>query len=211
LGAGVRTSEGVKAEPSPSRGIVATRTVSEWSTVATSWSCASVTVRFGCVIAVVMSLSAAAAGWIPIASGLVITMVMPAVLVDTQERRLPDVWIAAAAILLLVALGLTWSAGSMSPSLAALAVGTTLMAGPVLVLHLASPTSMGFGDVKLAMVLGGAVGFLDWKLAIPALALAAGSTATVGLCTRAKYMAFGPGLVGGALVALLGHGLLVTT
>ena len=61
------------------------------------------------------------------------------------------------------------------------------------------------------MVLGAAVGFLDWNLAVPALALAAGSTATVGLCTRAKYIAFGPGLVGGALVALLAHGLLVTT
>ena len=130
-----------------------------------------------------------------------IAIVVPAVLVDTQDHRLPDVWIAAAAIVLLIAVGLTWSVGSMSPSLAALAAGATLMAGPLLALHLVSPTSMGFGDVKLAMVLGAAVGFLDWRLAVPALALAAGSTATVGLLTRARYVAFGPGLVGGALVA----------
>jgi leader peptidase (prepilin peptidase)/N-methyltransferase len=68
---------------------------------------------------------------------------------------------------------------------------------------------MGFGDVKLAVVLGAAIGVLDWNLAIPALALAAGSTATVGVLTRARHVAFGPGLVGGALVAMLAHDLLV--
>jgi leader peptidase (prepilin peptidase) / N-methyltransferase len=209
LGVGVRTSQGVIAERSPGRGLAA-RSASEWSTVAASWSSAPVTVRLGCVITAVIAVSAAASGWIPITSGLVITMVMPAVLVDTQERRLPDVWVAAAAIVLLVAVGVTWSVGSMSPSVAALAAGATLLAGPLLALHLVSPTSMGFGDVKLAMVLGAAVGFLDWRLAVPALALAAGATATAGLCTRAKYIAFGPGLVGGALVALLAQELLVT-
>ena len=100
---------------------------------------------------------------------------MPAVLVDTQQRRLPDVWILGAAIVALIARRhrlehriiddrrrLVWPRGA------------ALMAAPLLVLHLVSPPSMGFGDVKLALLLGAAVGVLDWQLAIPALALAAG-------------------------------------
>ena len=69
---------------------------------------------------------------------------------------------------------------------------------------------MGFGDVKLALLLGAAVGALDWQLTIPALAIAAGTTATVGLMRHARAIAFGPGLVGGSLVAMLAHDLLVT-
>ena len=139
-------------------------------------------------------------------------MVVPAVLVDTQEHRLPDVWIAAAAIVLLVAVGVTWSVGSMSPIASpALAAGATLMAGPLLALHLVSPTSMGFGDVKLAMVLGAAVGCS--RLATRhSGARAGGRVDGHGRAPAPEpgTIAFGPGLVGGALVALLAHGLLVT-
>jgi leader peptidase (prepilin peptidase)/N-methyltransferase len=85
------------------------------------------------------------------------------------------------------------------------------MAAPLLILHLASPASMGFGDVKLALLVGAAVGALDWQLTIPAMAIAAGSTATVGLMTRARTIAFGPGLVAGALIALLAGEHFLTT
>jgi leader peptidase (prepilin peptidase)/N-methyltransferase len=84
------------------------------------------------------------------------------------------------------------------------------MTAPLLLLHLVSPSAMGFGDVKLAVVLGAAVGVLDWQLAVPALALAAGATATVGVVTRARTIPFGPGLLAGALVATLANDLLVT-
>ena len=150
------------------------------------WESASVGVRLGCVLATAIALIASITGAIPIASGLAIATLMPAVLTDTQVRRLPDVWIASAGIVLLVGVGVSWSTGSTSTSIAGLAAGALLMSVPILLLHLVSPASMGFGDVKLAIVLGAAVGALDWNLAIPALALAAGSTATVGVCTRAR-------------------------
>ena len=67
------------------------------------------------------------------------------------------------------------------------------MALPLLLMHLASPSSMGFGDVKLAVVVGAAVGAADWQLALPALALAAGATATVGIVERLRHVPFGPG------------------
>jgi leader peptidase (prepilin peptidase)/N-methyltransferase len=161
------------------------------------------------VLGVALSITALLVGAIPIASGLAVAAVMPAVLVDTQERRLPDVWLGLAAILLLVGVGISWSTGATMSSPGGLAAGSALMAVPLFLMHLVSPSSMGFGDVKLAVVLGAAIGVLDWNLAIPALALAAGSTATVGVLTRARHVAFGPGLVGGALVAMLAHDLLV--
>lgn len=166
--------------------------------------------RLGCVLATLLALGAAALELIPLASGLALIVVMPAVLVDVEQHRLPDVWIAAAAIVLLVAVGVGWSLGSTSTTAAGLAAGATVMAAPLLVLHLVSPSSMGFGDVKLALLLGAAVGALDWRLAISALAIAAGSTATVGVMMRARTIAFGPGLVAGALVALLASDLFVT-
>ena len=149
-------------------------------------------------------------GEIPLASGLAIVALLPAVLVDTQQRRLPDVWILQAAIVLIVGVGISWGIGSSTSSPAAPVAGAVLMTAPLLLLHLMSPSAMGFGDVKLAVVLGAAVGVLDWQLAVPALALAAGATATVGVVTRARTIPFGPGLLAGALVATLANDLLVT-
>ena len=82
---------------------------------------------------------------------------------------------------------------------------------PLLLMHLTSPSSMGFGDVKLAVMAGAAIGATDWHVALPALALAAGVTATVGVVGRVRYVPFGPGLVGATLVALLAHDVLVRT
>ena len=78
------------------------------------------------------------------------------------------------------------------------------MAMPLLVLHLVAPRSMGFGDVKAALVLGAAVGTLAWQLGLVALCAAAGLGAGVGLARRSATIAFGPFLVAGAAVALIG-------
>ncbi len=209
MGVGV-PSQGEFAKRSLDR-VAESRSGTEWTTVVDSWRSASTVVRFGCVLGFALGIVAAIVGAIPAASGLTVAVLMPAALVDMQQRRLPDVWLGAAAIVLLVGVGLSWSTGSTTPSLAGMAAGAALMTVPILLLHLVSPSSMGFGDVKLAVVLGAAVGVLDWNLAIPALALAAGATATVGVVTRARFIAFGPGLIGGALVAMLAHDLLVRT
>ena len=83
--------------------------------------------------------------------------------------------------------------------------GAIAMAVPVLILHLVSPASMGFGDVKAAIVLGAAVGTVDGRLGAVALCLAAALGATVGLVTRRRTIPFGPFLVAGAWVVLLAH------
>ena len=90
-----------------------------------------------------------------------------------------------------------------------LAAGAILLGGPLLVVHLISPTAMGFGDVKAAFVLGAAVGLVDWRLGLTTLAVAAGLTAVVGLLRNAPAVPLGPGLVGAAALSLVAPGLLV--
>ena len=82
------------------------------------------------------------------------------------------------------------------------AVGAAMLAGPLLLTHLVSPTGMGFGDVKAGAVLGAALGLIDPQVALLALVLGLASAAVWGLARRARSVAFGPGLVTGALLAL---------
>ena len=89
----------------------------------------------------------------------------------------------------------------------------TLLAVPTVVffvLHLVSPRSMGFGDVKLSFTLGLALGFLGWGEMILGLFLGFLYGAVIGLIliatrVRGKSQAvpFGPFLAGGALTAIL--------
>ena len=95
------------------------------------------------------------------------------------------------------------------------ALGRGLIAGAIacfvfVVLHLVSPRSMGFGDVKLSFTLGLALGFLGWGEMILGLFLGFLYGAVIGLIliatrVRGKSQAvpFGPFLAGGALTAIL--------
>lgn len=165
---------------------------------------------------VVVALSVAAAGLLAgvlvVASlidavdapaALTVAVLLPAAVVDVRERRLPDVWVAAATGVFLIATIVSWSPGR-SLAVDEIGLGAVLLAGPILALHVASPPSMGFGDVKAAAVLGLAVGSVDWRLAMIALTLAAGSAAVTGVVARVRTIAFGPFLVVGASFAVLG-------
>jgi leader peptidase (prepilin peptidase)/N-methyltransferase len=195
----------------PPRDVVAARGADEWSVLADSWASAAPVIRCGWALATAITLVASIAGAIPMVCGLTVATVMPTVLIDVQVRRIPDVWVGGGTVVLLLATGVSWSVGGPSGSLGDLTRGALLMGMPVLVLHLCSPASMGFGDVKLALLLGATVGAFDWLLAVPALTLAAGSTASVGVAMRARHVPFAPGLVGGTLIALLAHDVLVRT
>jgi leader peptidase (prepilin peptidase) / N-methyltransferase len=78
------------------------------------------------------------------------------------------------------------------------------------VLHLASPRSMGFGDVKLAFVLGLALGWLGWGELVLGLFCGFLAGAIVGIVLialrrrgRKDHLPFGPFLAFGTLVVLL--------
>lgn len=154
------------------------------------------------IIAVVSALQ----NGVPAASAISVALLVPAAMVDIVEQRLPNQIIAASAL----ALAIGFVLDSNNVLVGNVMLGVVLLAGPLLVLHLVSPGSMGFGDVKMALVLGAAVGAVHWQLALVTIALASGASATVALLRRMTEIAFGPGLVGAAAFSLLAHTLMLT-
>jgi leader peptidase (prepilin peptidase)/N-methyltransferase len=78
------------------------------------------------------------------------------------------------------------------------------------VLHMISPRSMGFGDVKLAFVLGLSLGWLGWGEVLLGLFLGFFYGAIIGIVlivtrarSRSQALPFGPFLAAGALTAIL--------
>ena len=172
-------------------------------TVRSALAASSSTARATALITACVALACTAAGHVPVTAGLTIVALLPAVLVDVVDRRLPDRLVGGAALLASASLATETLITETSPAPADMALGLAAMAGPLLVLHLASPAAMGFGDVKAAAVLGAALGLVDPVLALLALAIGSGVSALVGLTRRRRHLAFGPGLLGGAVVALV--------
>lgn len=90
---------------------------------------------------------------------------------DLRERRIPNTVVlaglaAAAVVAMVVAI-----CGDR-PVVASVVAGAALAGGLMLVLHLARPSSLGFGDVKLAAVLGAMLGIVHWTLAAVMLGFA---------------------------------------
>jgi len=141
---------------------------------------------------------------IPLASGLAVAVLVPPALIDVHYRRLPNPWVGAAAATFVVACVAQIVLGD-SIDASSVALGVLALAGPVFVLHLISPAAMGFGDVKAGIVLGACLGAVGWELALAGLALAAGATSVTAILRGRSVVAFGPGLVAGALVALAAH------
>jgi leader peptidase (prepilin peptidase)/N-methyltransferase len=144
-----------------------------------------------------------AAWWLPVTGRVVATaasllVLVVAALVDAVEHRLPNRLVALAALPVVAAVAVSWSADVARDALA----GALVVAVPLLVAHLVAPTGMGFGDVKAGAVLGAALGLLDVQLAVFALVLGLGAGAAWGLTWRARSIPLGPALVVGALAAL---------
>lgn len=130
--------------------------------------------------------------------------------VDSAVQRLPDVLTGLAGAGLAAGVVLTCVVEQRPAALlrAALA-GLALFAG-YCVLAALSPTSLGFGDCKLAAVLGVVTGFLGWSAVVTGTVLAFTLAAGYGLLLvtlrrtgRRDPFAFGPFMLVGTLVAIL--------
>ncbi len=152
--------------------------------------------------AVVTLVIAGVTGVVPAAAAITLGLLVPAAIVDAHEHRLPDIWLVAAVVGLLMAAAATVALGG-SVEIGMAALGAAVMCAPIALLHLASPAAMGFGDVKLSIVLGAAIGLVDWRLTLVALSLAGLLGAVYGLATRQRTVAFGPFLVLAALATML--------
>ncbi len=140
-------------------------------------------------------------GWDAVSAAVLLVVLVPVVLIDLRHHLIPDILVLPATAVVLAASILADPAYWWVPVAGAAGAG-----GFLLLLWLAYPAGMGLGDVKLAALIGAALG----ASAIPALAIAFGAGAVVGLAliarlgVRARRMAipFGPFLAAGALAAL---------
>lgn len=131
-------------------------------------------------------------------------------LIDIDVHRLPDQivlpsYVVVAALLVLA----SWGEGDWSALVRALIAGAGLFAFYFAVM-VAYPSGMGFGDVKLAGVLGMALGWLGWgAFAVGAFgAFLLGGVFSALLLVlrrvdRKSGIPFGPWMIGGAALGIL--------
>ncbi|HEX5569270.1 MAG TPA: A24 family peptidase [Streptomyces sp.] len=194
-----------------------------WVGLARCWECGGGAYGPGAVVtasvtAVVCALVAAAVGGRP-ELGVWLLLVPFAVLlaaVDRSVHRLPDVvtlpLAAGSAALLGIAALLPGAGGNWIRAL----LGGLVLGGGYFVLFVVNPRGMGFGDVKLAIPLGVALGWYGWGVLLVGAftgfllgAVYGMSLVVARRASRGTVMPFGPFMLAGAFVGLLLGGLAV--
>jgi leader peptidase (prepilin peptidase) / N-methyltransferase len=136
-------------------------------------------------------------------------------MIDLDVKRLPNVIVLPSYLVGLVLLGLAALAETELGALERAAIGMAALYTFYFVLALAYPAGMGFGDVKLAGVLGLYLGWLGWAELVSGafIGFLFGGVVGVGLMIarragRKSQIPFGPFMLAGALVAILWGGAL---
>lgn len=131
-------------------------------------------------------------------------------LIDLDVKRLPNVLTLPSYVVGIVLLALAALADASTDDLVRALAGMAGMYAVYFALAFAYPQGMGFGDVKLAGVLGLYTGFLGWDVWAVGLfgGFALGGVVSLGLVAagragRKSKIPFGPFMVVGALVAVL--------
>lgn len=139
------------------------------------------------------------AGWLFAAS-----VALPAALaahIDITSQRLPDQLVLLAIVPTTVAMVAESSSVGMPEAVGSVALGMLAMGIAPFATHGLAPGALGFGDVKLTVVLGAALGTWAPVLGLVALAAASLIAVTESLARRRSAVAFGPALVAGFVVA----------
>ena len=189
----------------PGSPLVSRRT--RWSlSLGTGLACAGMAVRFGPSPALPAFCYLAGIG-------------VPLAVIDARCQRLPDAltlpsYPVALALLGFAALLLPGGAGHFAGALAGLA----LACGVFLVQVFLYPAGLGWGDVKLAGLLGLYLGWLDQGILVAGLFLGYLFAAAAGLAllatrraSRKSRLPFGPYLLAGTLSAILLSSLITAT
>lgn len=112
--------------------------------------------------------------WFPSVPWFWLAMVsvsMAIAVVDEREYRIPDALVVTGVFITVAHVG--WHGGEYTMSLVAVTVGGGALAfGLVFFLAMLRPGAMGFGDVKLAGMIGAAVGQLGHSAVLSALVVA---------------------------------------
>ncbi|HUF97041.1 MAG TPA: A24 family peptidase [Ilumatobacter sp.] len=173
-----------------------------WSSDYPRWFNAQRVVPASAVLGAGLGLAAwaLASGWL-----FAVAVVMPAAIaasVDLRSRRLPD-WLVGLAATPTLAAMVAETITVSADALAAVLLGSLAMGLAIFVTHAIAPDSIGFGDVKLALVLGAALGTWAPALGLVALAVASATAIVEALVRRRTAIAFGPGLVIGFAVTAM--------
>jgi len=166
------------------------------------------------VAAVLGVLAGHAAGWAaPLPAFVAFAgLATPLLLADVQHHRLPDRLVVPAAAGALALLTVAAGVRGDWPALARAAEAGGIVFGLFCAVTLASPSSLGFGDVKLAGIIAVYLGWLGWTRvfygvfvgfllgALVAVALLASRRASLK-----SNIALGPALIVGALLVAAVH------
>ena len=131
-------------------------------------------------------------------------------IVDLAEKRLPNAVIYPSLVVTALLLTLAALMTRAWPALLGAGLGATAMFAAYFFLALISPTGIGMGDVKLAAVLGLALGYQGWSTVVIGSAagfLIGGVVSSIALlagrATLRSSIPFGPAMLAGAFLALL--------
>ncbi|RKN07638.1 prepilin peptidase [Streptomyces radicis] len=145
---------------------------------------------------------------------LAVPVVVLLATVDLAVQRLPDVLTLPLALGVVAGLGIASLFDAADGDLGRALLGGAVLSGVYFVLFLINPLGMGFGDVKLAITIGVALGWYGWDALVlgtfVGFLLAAGYGGALVIARRAgrgTTVAFGPFMAAGALAALIVAGL----
>lgn len=162
--------------------------------------------------AAVFALIAASARSVPelVAFCWLAAIGIPLALIDAAVRRLPDALTMPALAGLVGVFAAAALTGGQPGALVRTAASSAGLAGFYLLLALIRPGEMGFGDVKLSLAVGAALGWLGWTSVIAgtfAAFLIAAAVVVILLVRRATdrrgLVPFGSFMLAGALVAVV--------
>ena len=127
-----------------------------------------------------------------------------AALIDRRSGRLPNALLASATAFGVVAC----DAADMG---AAAILGATVAATPLLIMHLAEPSALGFGDVKFAASAGVVVAAQNWPSAVGVPLVALLIAAVRRFADGRRPRPLGPALLVGAAVAVVAASFVLVT
>jgi len=155
-----------------------------------------------------------AAGWSAALPAFVAFALLatPLVLVDVQHHRLPDRLVLPAAVCAVALLAVAAAFRGDWPALGRAAAAGGIVFAAFCAISLTSPSSLGFGDVKLAGVIAIYLGWLGWAHVLYGVfvGFVLGAVVAVALLARRRatlksHVALAPALIVGALIVAAVH------
>ncbi len=133
---------------------------------------------------------------------LLVALLLPITVIDLEHRIIPDALVLPGTVV-----GLIVGIGVAPGRALELVLGAVLGYGLLLALALLNPAGMGYGDVKLVLMLGAFLGWQIFPAVVVGFVLAAVLSIAIllrhGRAGRSIGIPFGPFLAAGALVGLL--------